>query len=124
VWSFDDVITSRGTRRSWSFTSSDRKHRALLLATVDGNDGGVQKFADLFEFAVEKPATLVLKNVNLTYEGTYQFGLSPADGVGTSDVGVFITGKFLLYNFVDCMCGLSAMKEPIDPDKLMDTNCY
>jgi hypothetical protein len=68
----------------------------LILAIIDGNDGVVQKLTDLFEFAVEKPATLVLKNVNLTYEGTYQFNLAPAVGVGTSEVDVFITGKFLI----------------------------
>ena len=94
MWSFDDIITTL-SRRTWSFTSSDGKHRAFALAIIDGN-GGVQKLTDLFEFAIEKPATLVLKNVNLTYEGTYQFAVLPSVGVGSSDVDVFITGKFLI----------------------------
>jgi hypothetical protein len=48
----------------------------------------------VLDVAVEEPATLALKNVNETYNGTYQFALSPSTGGGISEVDVFIAGKY------------------------------
>ena len=89
-WSFDYVIDPV-TRRIWTFTPSNDQPR-VSLATID-NDDPVKILTNLFDFAVEKPATLVLKNVNLTYNGTYQFILSPSVGVASSAVIVYIAGK-------------------------------
>ena len=91
VWSFDDVI-QRLSRRIWSYVYSDGRIPEVL-AILDGEDG-LSIESSLFEVAVEKPATLVLKNVNETYNGKYQFSLSPSSGAGTSEVVVFIAGKF------------------------------
>ena len=44
-----------------------------------------------FDVDVEKPATLILKNVNSTYNGTYTFEITP--GSHFLDVDVFIVGK-------------------------------
>ncbi len=91
MWSYDDVIHVF-TRRTWSYVYSNSR-TPKVLAFLDGeNDLKIQP--TLFEVAVEKPATLVLKNVNETYNGKYQFSLSPSNGVTTSDVVVFIAGKF------------------------------
>ena len=90
VWSFTDDINSLSIR-SWFFTPSDGGPK-VGLARIFG-DAGVQILNPSYEVAVEKPATLVLKNVNLTYNGTYQFLLAIA---GTSDVVVYIAGKFFI----------------------------
>ena len=89
MWSFDDDIKWYSTR-TWTFTPSDGQP-LVGLAKISG-DGDVQLFTASYEFAVEKPATLVLKNVNLTYDGTYQFLPSPS--ASASEVIVYIAGKF------------------------------
>ena len=91
VWSYDDEIETL-SRRIWSFKSSDGKLDERL-AFIDGN-GGVNILTSSFKVGVEKPATLVLRNVNETYDGTYRFDLSPSNGVGESEVVVSIAGKF------------------------------
>ena len=89
MWSFDDDIKWYSTR-TWTFTPTDGQP-LVGLARISG-DRAVQLFTTSYEFAVEKPATLVLKNVNLTYDGTYQFSLS--QDAGASEVIVYIAGKF------------------------------
>ena len=80
-------------RRWWYFTSSDGG-QIENLATIYGDDEpGIYK-SSLPEVAVEKPATLILKNVDLRYNGTYLFTI--IDGIFNSEVAeilVFITGK-------------------------------
>ena len=97
VWSFNDKIQP-GSRRTWSLVSRDGG-QPLILAILDddNNEDDLTIQTNLYEVAIEKPATLVLKNVNETYNGTYQFILSPASGAGTSNVVVFIAGKFFYY---------------------------
>ena len=85
VWSFTDEIKSF-SYQIWTFTPSDGQPQ-VGLARING-DGNVEILTTSYEVAVEKPATLVLKNVNLTYDGTYRFSLSPQ--AGTSDVFVYI----------------------------------
>ena len=102
MWSFDDDIKSFSIR-TWILTPSDGRPRVGLARII--GDGDVQLFTTSYEVAVEKPATLVLKNANLTYNGTYQFSLSP--GASPSEVVVYIAGKFLI------MCEL----EPFTPIK-------
>ena len=91
VWSFTDDLT-RFSTRTWTFTPSDGRPQVNLAIII--GDGNVQRLALPYEFAVEKPATLVLKNVNLTYDGTYKFSLSP--GGSSFDVFVYIAGKLLI----------------------------
>ena len=92
IWSFDDDIKSF-SRRIWILTPSDGRPR-VGLAKIEG-DGGVQILTNSYQVAVEKPATLVLKNVSSTYDGIYEFLLSP--GGSSSHVFVYIAGKFLSY---------------------------
>ena len=91
MWSFDNDITEFSSR-TWTFTPSDGGSQ-VGLAIIIGH-GDVAKSTTLYDVAVEKPATLVLKNVNLTYNGTYQFSLSP--GASASEVVVYIAGKLLI----------------------------
>ena len=93
VWSYDDNIQSFSVR-TWLFAPNDRS-QFVGLATVTG-DGVVQNLTKLIEFVVKKPATLVLKNINATYNGTYRFGLSTATAPTAASVVVFIAGKFYL----------------------------
>lgn len=55
------------------------------------HDGPSQIRTKLYEVAIEKPATLVLKNVNGSYDGTYQFTLVTFH-IDISEVVVFIAG--------------------------------
>ena len=95
VWFFTDDISSL-IFRSWIFTPSDGRPLVRLARIVD--DGDVHVLTSSYEVAVEKPATLVLKNVNVTYNGTYEFSLS-AVSVGTSEVVVYIAGKLSIIFF-------------------------
>ncbi len=77
--------------RLWTFTA--RNGNQKLLASIIG-DEKYRKLTNSYEFAVEKPATLVLKNVNMSYDGKYKFSLQPTSGVSESEVVVYIAGKF------------------------------
>ena len=77
--------------RSWTFTNSTGG-TAESLAQIKADDEAIIS-TKLYEVDIEKPATLVLKNINESYNGTYRFTLlSPSSS--TSDVVVFIAGKF------------------------------
>ena len=78
--------------RKWSFTSSDGKIVNKNLATIIYDNPPVIK-TRLLNITVEPPATLVLNNVNKTYDGTYKFTLG-ANPDGLVNVVVFIVGKF------------------------------
>ena len=78
-------------RRWWYFTSSDGG-QSEHLATIYGDDEPRMYNSSLPEVAVEKPATLILKNVDLRYNGTYQFYLF-GGFVSEAKILVFIAGK-------------------------------
>ena len=94
MWSFDDDIKSFSIR-TWIFTPSDGRPQVGLARII--GDGDVEILTTSYEVAVEKPATLVLKNVNLTYDGTYQFSMPRA---GSSEVIVYIAGKFSIMLYI------------------------
>ena len=78
--------------RKWSFTSSNGKIVDENLAIIIDDDPPVIR-TRLLNVTVEPPATLVLNNVNKTYDGTYKFFLS-ANPSSLVHVVVFIAGKF------------------------------
>ena len=90
MWSFDNEIQS-STNRLWIFTPRYGLGLPENLASISGA-GAVFIHSSLIQFAVEKPATLVLKNVDSSYDGEYLFGLTSAESY--SYVTVSITGKF------------------------------
>ena len=93
TWSFNDDVAQL-VARVWYFTSSDGSfvNERLAIILLDGqpqidNSG-------LSGASIVKPATLLLKNVNETYDGTYQFQLSAPGSGSTFEVVVFIASKF------------------------------
>ena len=92
TWLFnDDVSTVRD--RAWYFTSSDGSFDAKLLASIFRDQEPQIEKSGLSGVTIVKPATLIFKNVNQTYNGTYLFTLSSPVG-GSSHVFVFIASKF------------------------------
>ena len=86
-WNYTSTSTVR--LRYWTFTSSDGKFSDITLAEISRDKDPTIETKEL-NVKVEKPATLILNNVNITYNGTYQFYLTP---LGVSTVNVFIAGK-------------------------------
>ena len=85
--------------RTWFFTHSDSSGKSRLAAIL-ANTTPVRLSKDL-EFNIITPGTLVLNNVNQSYDGTYEFVLGvknqPDD---TSTVRVYIAGTFLDLNLI------------------------
>ena len=79
-WTFDDDISLRHrgrvdlSDRSWYFTSSDGSQRERLATIYFDGEPGILN-SSLPGVAIEKPATLVLKNIDLRNNGTYRFQL-------------------------------------------------
>ena len=92
AWSFSDDV-SQLVSRAWYFTSSDGSFANTLLAIII-RDGQPQiEESGLSKVSIVKPASLLLKNVNQTYDGTYRFDLSGPGGGGSSKVVVYIASK-------------------------------
>ena len=90
-WTYNCSEYCRVPRLWWYFTSSDGG-QTEHLATIYVDDEPHILNSSLPEVAVEKPATLILKNVDLRYNGTYQFyhfGLFFSE----AKILVFIAGK-------------------------------
>ena len=94
TWSFRDDV-ARLVSRAWYFTSSDGSFANNKLLASIFRDGQPQiDSSGLSGVSIVKPATLRLKNVNQTYDGTYRFELSGPGGGGSSKVVVYIASKF------------------------------
>ena len=93
TWSFSADV-SKVSSRVWYFTSSDGSFVNERLARIF-DDGAPQiDNSGLSGLSIVKPATLILKNVNETYNGTYLFDLSAPGSSGLSQVVVIIASKF------------------------------
>ena len=93
-WSLDRIL-STSISRSWSFKSR-ASGKDEILGKVS-RTGDITIITRLYEVDIEKPATLVLKNVDERYNGAYKFTLYPGlPGPSISEVVVFIASKFLL----------------------------
>lgn len=77
--------------RSWFFTSSDGL-RSGPLAAIPLDIDPVMRMGILPGISITKPATLVLNNVNQSYDGTYRFTLVATESVSEFDVRVLIAG--------------------------------
>ena len=79
--------------RSWSFLSGDGGPEQLLAnITLNGNPV-IKKNISLPDVKIEKPATLVLRNVSLLYNGTYIFNLAAFPTSGLSKLTLFVAGN-------------------------------
>ena len=86
--------------REWRFTSSDGLFLSKRLARIIDDDDPQYFKSGLSGVSIVKPATLVLNNVNQTYDGTYGFLLTAPAGGGSSTVVVFIASKFYIMHKV------------------------
>ena len=86
TWSFNNDV-SQVTSRVWYFTSSDGSFVDERLAVIIF-DGQPQINIGLSGVSIAKPATLLLKNVNQTYNGT------SGPGGGESEVVVTVASMF------------------------------
>ena len=77
--------------RFWYFTSSDGG-QTESLASIYRDSKPVIHNSSLPEVAVEKPGTLILKNVDLRYNGTYVFIIERLF-YSQAEILVFIAGK-------------------------------
>ena len=91
TWKFDDEV-AQVTSRTWYFTSSDGLRSGTLgVIAYDRKPNLTQNV--LSGVNIIKPATLVLNNVNHSYDGVYTFDLQPADVTYSSEVTVYIARK-------------------------------
>jgi hypothetical protein len=102
-WEIDDPVSALLVR-SWSYKSSEgATPRSLASIVRDGTTDHRTKSTNLFDFAIERPATLVLKNVNQSYNGLYTFSYFAHPAHSTfvsfvSEVVVSIASKFPLFS--------------------------
>ncbi|CAB4044941.1 Hypothetical predicted protein, partial [Paramuricea clavata] len=87
-WSIDGSVSSGNIIfRSWVFIRSGKTER---LGEISGA-GKITITTKLYEVDIKEPATLILKNVNGSYNGKYTFTLlSPGNSI--SEVDVVIAG--------------------------------
>ena len=78
-------------RLFWYFTSSDGGQTERLARTYRDDKFRIYN-SSLPEVTVEKPATLILKNVDLRYNGTYLFTIR-RPLFSRAEILVFIAGK-------------------------------
>ena len=92
TWTFDDNPSE--TLLTWFFTSSDGLRVGFLGTIFSDFQPHIGQGNPLPMINITKPATLILNNVNQSYNGTYRLILK-ADGQPkvTSDVIVFIASK-------------------------------
>ena len=93
-WKFQVSDTSKVKLRIWYFTSSDGRFKEEELAEIDEDEEPEITTTHLTGVGVEEQATLVLKNVNQTYDGVYQFSLTAGSASGSSKVTLIIAGIF------------------------------
>ena len=98
AWTFD-VPLLHVKLRWWRFLSNYD-----TLATIFNEESMDIRNSTFSGIEIKKPATLILKNIDYRYNGTYRFHLTTQptnDGnkrkEETSDVTVFVTGKFLCF---------------------------
>ena len=85
-WDFDDDIKTV-TARTWRFFGDSR---VLALISLDGEPVILDRS---LKFEIQKPATLILKNVNESYNGTYQFTFETDKTKDVSEAVVEIASK-------------------------------
>ena len=95
-WSLT-VSVSEALVRTWNFNSSDGSRRGDLTRIIDNMDRGPKNLSLIPRFEIEKPATLILMNVDEAYNGMYTFILFRKGAADTdkSEVTVYIAGKIL-----------------------------
>ena len=91
-WKFDNDI-NKVQSRIWTFKGSDGSESVIARIFLDRVPEEIPNNT-LPGVTIEKPATLVLNNVDKRYNGKYKFEIS--SGGHRSQIVVFIAGKFNL----------------------------
>ena len=95
-WTFSTTKKNQLKTRTWYFTSTDGTFNEDPIAEIHGIKKPRIFNSGLTGVSVEGNATLVLKNVNQSYDGTYLFILTAGPSTGRSPVIVIIAGKSCL----------------------------
>ena len=93
-WSLQDGLTIN--YRSWTFK---RNSSADVFLGSISRTGKIDIATKLYDVDIEKPATLVLNNVNASYEGRYEFNLITT-GPTIYSVLVIVPGEFFSIKLV------------------------
>ena len=91
TWTFDDDVSTLFLR-SWFFTRSGGSTTERLARIVDDDDPKILQ-SSLSGVEIVKPATMLLKNVNQSYNGVYQFQLDGSNLAVSIGVRVYIASK-------------------------------
>ena len=93
TWTYDDDPSQASL--SWYFIGRSPGSKEEEIAHISPTSDPILISDNMVpRIAIEKPATLVLKNVDKTYNGEYQFIVRVPDGGGESSVDFFVAGKF------------------------------
>ena len=93
-WSYVGAI-SQIKLRTWFFKSRDGSRRGDLIVIFEDGELESKNLSLIPRFKIEKPATLILMNVDETYNGIYTLVLlrRGSSNTDTSEVTIYIAGK-------------------------------
>lgn len=94
-WKFQVSDISDVRFRYWYFTSSNGRFKEDLAEAIKNNNPVILT-TRLTGVSIEEQATLVLKNVNESYDGVYKFILTASSASGSSEVRLIIAGAFFI----------------------------
>ena len=97
TWTFDDEPSSL-TSRNWFFIPDGGSKKGEKLASIIDGKIKYKNGSGLLGVKIERPATLLLHNVNQSYNGKYEFTIQANDKFHSSFVTVVITGEFYEVN--------------------------
>ena len=93
TWTYDDDPSQASL--SWYFIGRSPGSKEEEIAHISPTSDPILISDNMVpRIAIEKPATLVLKNVDKRYNGEYKFSVRGPDGGGESSVDFFVAGKF------------------------------
>ena len=98
VWTYDFGVSATIGIKQWFFINTSSSSDVTLLIFLNGGNPKIDPKSPFKDIDVNKPATLVLKNVNLDHNGTYRFTVT-VDGITTppfSEILVIIQGEKLI----------------------------
>lgn len=100
-WTVDNSSFLGISQYSWHFARDDSNKTERLASILLGTINISQ--SSLPGVAVEKPATLILRNIDLSYNGTYHFlivsySLLTGYRVRASRIVLYIAGKLFRYS--------------------------
>ena len=92
AWTFDNDISQVISRIWWFKKTGSSNFKRLAFIHFDDQDPTILNGSSLSRFEVVKPATLLLKNIDLDYTGTYGILLQELKRIDRSFVTVFVVG--------------------------------